>query len=639
MPDIVLASLPFAPLDAPSLGLSLLQAALPARRSRILYFTLAGAEELCGVELYRWVAAGHPATTSLLGEWIARPALFGDEGPEAVAEYLEQVLRRERDTGSPPGAERERRILAARERFPAFLDECARRVLELEPRVVGLTSIFQQHVASLALARRIKTAAPATAVVLGGANCESVMGRETARLFPFVDAVVSGEGDLVFPEVVERLLAGRSPAGLPGVFPGGGAPAEVPDVAPRTTDLDRLPEPGFADFFDAWNATPALSGETPWLPFETARGCWWGEKSHCTFCGLNGGGMAFRRKSPEVAFDQLTRLLDRHPGVPVQAVDNILDPRYFRTLLPRLATRAAGGRPAELFWEIKANLSREQIAALAAAGVRRVQPGIESLADGVLRRMGKGSDAIHNLRLLKWCAEHGVRPFWNLLWGFPGEDPADYRGVSEMLPALHHLPPPDLALPIRLDRFSPNFERRDEMGFTDVAPCPAYRHVYPFDDDALFRLAYFFTYRHADGRDPAAYTRALRDGVEEWRRRYPASRLVQLDRGDRLLILDHRAAAARPMTEIAGLAREICLAADGGVSVATLARRLAGGDEERIEQAMAPLLDDRLLLRFGDRLLALAVAAAPAAAQAAQASSSERARARSAVSNPSVKPS
>ena len=285
MPEIVLASLPFAPLDAPSLGLSLLQAALPVRRSRILYFTLAGAEEVCGVDLYRWVAAGHPATTSLLGEWIARPALFGDEEPAAVAAYLEQVLRRERDTGSPPGAERERRILAARERFPAFLDECARRVLELEPRVVGLTSVFQQHVASLALARRIKTAAPATAVVLGGANCESVMGRETARLFPFVDAVVSGEGDLVFPELVERLLAGRSPAGLPGVFPGGGAPEDVPDVAPRTAELDRLPEPAFADFFDAWSSTPALAGETPWLPFETSRGCWWGEKSHCTFCG------------------------------------------------------------------------------------------------------------------------------------------------------------------------------------------------------------------------------------------------------------------------------------------------------------------------------------------------------------------
>ena len=37
----------------------------------------------------------------------------------------------------------------------------------------------------------------------------------------------------------------------------------------------------------------------PQIPLETSRGCWWGMKHHCIFCGLNGKQMAFQDKSPD----------------------------------------------------------------------------------------------------------------------------------------------------------------------------------------------------------------------------------------------------------------------------------------------------------------------------------------------------
>ncbi len=39
------------------------------------------------------------------------------------------------------------------------------------------------------------------------------------------------------------------------------------------------------------------------VPYETSRGCWWGQKKHCTFCGLNPLGMNYRAKSPERAVE------------------------------------------------------------------------------------------------------------------------------------------------------------------------------------------------------------------------------------------------------------------------------------------------------------------------------------------------
>ena len=49
--------------------------------------------------------------------------------------------------------------------------------------------------ASLALLRRVRELDPGVITMLGGANCETVMGEATHRCFPWVDYVVSGEAD------------------------------------------------------------------------------------------------------------------------------------------------------------------------------------------------------------------------------------------------------------------------------------------------------------------------------------------------------------------------------------------------------------------------------------------------------------
>ena len=80
-----------------------------------------------------------------------------------------------------------------------------------------------------------------------------------------------------------------------------------------------------------------------------------------------------------------------------------------------------------------------------------MQPGIESLIDDVLKLMRKGVSALHNVQLLKWCKEIGVKPHWNVLWGFPGEPAAEYERLARVVPWLRHLPPPRGFGPIRLN--------------------------------------------------------------------------------------------------------------------------------------------------------------------------------------------
>ena len=56
--------------------------------------------------------------------------------------------------------------------------------------------------------------------------------------------------------------------------------------------------------------------------------------------------------------------------------------------------------------------------------------------------MRKGTTALQGVRFLKWARELGLHVVWNLLWGVPGEDPAEYGRIAGLVPLLTHLQPP-----------------------------------------------------------------------------------------------------------------------------------------------------------------------------------------------------
>ena len=323
--DVVLISMPFGPLLTPSIALGLLKASLAPRgiSTKTLYFSLWFAERI-GTRLYR--TAAHSTSGTLAGESIFASALFPQVHPDTEG-YLHGVLEAPRSAfaskvlgAQPEGAAELNGLLEARGKVDRFLDDCLERVIACRPRIVGFTSVFLQHVASLALAKRLKARAPDIFILFGGANCEGVMGAEVIRQFPFVDAVVSGEGDLVFADLVERILAGDASIEMPGVYTQGSrlflSSGDRYAWAPMVRDMDALPVPDYDEFFEQWELIHLDERERTTIQFETSRGCWWGERHHCTFCGLNGATMTYRSKSCQRALDELVALTDRYPGHP-----------------------------------------------------------------------------------------------------------------------------------------------------------------------------------------------------------------------------------------------------------------------------------------------------------------------------------
>jgi ribosomal peptide maturation radical SAM protein 1 len=579
--------------------------------------------ELIGEPLYSKIS-DETLTTDLIGEWIFSNSLFHHQCELETGRYLDEVLRSRANLPTYLGRFVEpmsealiAEIVGARDQSDSFLDRCCETILECRPQIVGFTSVFLQQVASLSLAKRIKSRSPGTFIVFGGANCEGVMGQEMVRQFDFIDSVISGEGEIVFPEMARRVMEGRSLSGLPGVFRRDRSTLrttrEPVTNATPIGHLDDLPVPDYDDYLDQLRHSSLQLSAKPNLLFETSRGCWWGEKHHCTFCGLNGQTMAYRSKTAGRAFAELTHLLERYPGHSLYAVDNILNIDYFKDFIPMLADR---GVEVEMFYEVKANLNKNQLRQLRDAGVSLIQPGIESLSDRVLRMMRKGVKALQNIQLLKWCKELGVVPVWNVLWGFPGEPAAEYDRMAELVPLITHLPPPNFAFTIRLDRFSPNFAQAEQLGFRNLSPYPAYRHVYPLPGEALANLAYYFTFEYTSRQEVGDYVEPLAREIAAWQECYPQTDLFSVEKGERLLLWDTRPIASKPLTVLTGLEKFAYLACD---RIRTPAQILESWklnsdqplDLTTVRRELDALTAQALMVRQDESYLALAVARTP----------------------------
>lgn len=624
MKKVLLLSMPFGALERPALGISLLKADLASSGIscdvRYLTFAFAG---LIGYEDYVWISSDLPYT-AFAGDWTFTQALYGAR-PERDDGYIREVLHQtwQLDESSV------RRLLGLRSAVPPFLDHCMAAIPWASYAMVGFTSTFEQNIASLSLARRVKAAHPDVAVVFGGANWEAEMGQELHRRFSFVDYVCSGEADESFPALARRVLAGKrvddAKAPIPGIVYRSRGTSYSTGSAPLVRTMDALPVPDFSDYFRDLKQSAVASMVAPTLLFETSRGCWWGAKSHCTFCGLNGGSMAFRSKSPRRALDELEYLVDLWQIEFVEVVDNILDMKYFNDVLPALAR--AGSR-IQLFYEVKANLTRRQVQTLHEAGVHRIQPGLESMSDHVLKLMRKGTTALRNIQLLKWCKEFNIAVDWNILYGFPGETREDYASTLRLLPLIRFLQPPAACGPIRLDRFSPYFNSPADFGFKNVRPMVSYKYLYPFDRNSLARIAYYFDYNYDARLDPTGYADEVIAYVYSWQRSPEMGMLCSVLRPDgRLALLDTRSDALRSELVLGGMEQAAYAYCDELHTGQAVARHLrerfpdARFDDRQVIDFLDSLVANRFMVSDGVHYLSLAVPTRPVPRVAAYATS------------------
>lgn len=620
-PAVALVSMPFATLTRPSMALGLLQGVLrrDGMRCKSFYLNLDFAEAV-GTKSYHLGTHLGP-TEFLVGDWAFAEAAFGADAPEADL-YLACLARAWRGGSGQVPAQAQgvlRALRYMRGAAAAFTRRAAEQVLAWRPTIVGCTTSLEQTVASLALLREIKRRDPSVVTMLGGANCETRMGLALHKAFPWVDYLVSGEADGLLPGLCRQIHAGEPGTLAPGVLGPEhrrtGHPRDLPRALER--DLDALPDPEFDDYFIQLCTSKLAPVVRPGLPVETSRGCWWGARHPCTFCGLNGSSMGYRSRQADAVVEALDRQVQRYGVKRLYLVDNILDHGYLKTVIPAMKSRKY-----ELFCEIKANLRSDQVQALKDAGVVWLQPGVESLHSEHLRLMDKGIQGWQNLALIRQCRELGIRLSWLLLWGLPGEHDGWFAEVARLVPFLEHLQPPVGLVRVRFDRYSVYHSRAAEFGL-NLEPVGSLRLIYPLGDEDLRDLAYGFR----DRDDPDAFSaepvvghgfrtlderpgvRELVQAVTRWKKAHagdlPPLLHVEED-GDTLRFLDSRRVATEARFSVHGAERALYLACEGSPRRDALPG-LSGLEPLAADVALAGLVQRGVVLELDGRVLPLAL--------------------------------
>ncbi|MCJ8319316.1 MAG: RiPP maturation radical SAM C-methyltransferase [Colwellia sp.] len=627
-PDVCLINMPYSSITRPSLALGLIENYIAAYGYQVqgIYGNVEFSA-LLGLDQYDVI--DNSFHEHLLGEWTFSRAAFSVSNSEDDEEAQQTNDENFFALFSDITEEVKQQLLSAREQAELYIEQLAAKILANPPKIVGCTSTFQQNCASLALLRKVKAANPDIITLMGGANCEGVMGQTLSEEFRWVDYVFSGECDDVIGDFIDKLMRGVpiTAQNLPFGFISQKATLLVSDnkqvkQPPRgyIEDMSKVAAPIFDFYFstiDELSLSPYINSG---LIVETSRGCWWGAKKHCTFCGLNGVSMEHRVKSPASVIKEFDSLSSKYHITKFEVVDNILPMDYMKTVLPELSKKQAYN----IFYETKSNLKKQHIEKLANAGIRWIQPGFESLNDDFLKLVAKGATAIQNISALKWCRNYGVRVSWNLLCGAPNEKGHWYNEMADIIPLIAHIQPPYKSLiKIRYVRFSPYFNKAASYGLT-LEPLKSYQYIYPLAADKLTNIAYFFDEKSTKQTDvfslensfqyDMAEHKHLQKAVTLWSNTWETAipLMYMSDQVSQIVIIDTRAVATNFTHTLTGIKADIYRLCGEPIAKGRLKDKLSNVqdrqiDDSRLDKALEELVNDKLIIALSNCFMSLAL--------------------------------
>ncbi|HWX41454.1 MAG TPA: RiPP maturation radical SAM C-methyltransferase [Blastocatellia bacterium] len=547
---------------------------------------------------------------SMVGEWIWGKTAFGDEAPQGEDEYFREFASNFHNICRQAGCSIEDLKLLRERAAPAFIDFCLDSVDWSRFGLIGFSVVFQQLLSSVSLTRRLKERYPAIPIIFGGAGFEDDIADEIIRRCPQVDYVHCGDAELSFPEAVRRLNRHESMEGLRGVMWRKNGDVVYAGRAANLQDMDSTPVPDFDEYFYARTEGKYefydQSSEVL-LPIETARGCWWGMKNHCTFCGLNRAGMEFRAKSPGNVVEELESLSSRYGAFHFNAIDNIIAPEYVEDLFGRLARANTDIR---LHYEIRPNLTHSQLREMKRGGLFSVQPGVESLSTHLLKLMKKHTTGMRNLELIKWCTYYRINNLYNILMRFPGETPEDYRVQRDVIAKIPHFQPPYAIVKARADRGSSMFTDPESQSIVRMRPAACYEYIFPKDKFDLNRVSYYFDHEMESTVGEQEYE-AITDLVYQWKgmwegpsrpylnyRKSPSTIAIEDGRGREPILLVY-----------SGRAAELYEHCNDSRSERDIGERFGG--EQWVDDALNEFLSRDLMIHLDGRYLSLALPANP----------------------------
>ncbi|MCX7970263.1 MAG: B12-binding domain-containing radical SAM protein [Negativicutes bacterium] len=300
------------------------------------------------------------------------------------------------------------------------------------PDVIGLSSKTAKFYVLKKIAAQIKRHFPEVTVVAGGphaSSCPIEMLDSTA-----VDAVVIGEGEITFHELITALANGRDLGRVAGIGYRRAGRAVINQPRPLLENLDLLPFPA-KDLVMHYQTVPAdnMGG------IFSSRGC----PFACSFCDARSvWTRRVRRRSPANIVAEIIQIREKYGTSFFTFSDDcfVTDQAHLSAFCRELQASGLPGLPRRQFrwWcEIHPRLvSQPVVEAIAAAGCVAVAIGVESASEKTMQLINKKSSR----QLVKTAARIIKQAGLNLvvfcMIGFPWETREDIMETVEFMEEL-----------------------------------------------------------------------------------------------------------------------------------------------------------------------------------------------------------
>ncbi|MFA7349007.1 MAG: RiPP maturation radical SAM C-methyltransferase [Desulfurivibrionaceae bacterium] len=590
-----LISMPWALFNRPSVQLGALKGYLaqaePDVRVACLHPYLGLAKSI-GLDFYREISQD---------VWLCEGLYAGLLFPEqrgVLQEFLAKRLRQCKGAGAQD-------IESLWQKVDVHLKQWLARQDWNQFELVGFSVCFNQLLASLLAAKQLKALQPHLPIVFGGSSCVAEMGSSLLDVFPWLDYVVHGEGEIPLANLC-RVLAGHQTALAPQVLARNQQRQKEAFTGCQFKSLSDLPTPDYDDYF--LDLRREFSGEpfVPELPVEFSRGCWWGK---CTFCNLNLQWHGYRGKTAAQMEQEVLSLSQRHGCLDFSFTDNVLPGREAPDFFARMAQ---GKKDFRFFAEIRVNQRGEVLKGYRQGGLVAVQAGIEALSQGLLERMRKGATVMENLALMKESVALGIRLDGNLITCFPLSTEAE---VQETLANLDFVLPftPLTGATFFLGHGCEVAEKPGDYGIRAIVQHPNNRKLFP--PSQLQGLTLLINDYRGDRAHQRNLWQPVVKKIRAWQRFHEARRspahlvppLSYRDGGNLLIIRQELPGQATLHHRLRGTSRAIYLACDTVVEFEALARLFPKLGRAQLATFLEELAAKRLLFAQGTRYLALAV--------------------------------
>jgi anaerobic magnesium-protoporphyrin IX monomethyl ester cyclase len=369
--------------------------------------------------------------------------------------------------------------------FARSLQTLSARLRSYDPEVVGVHTKTLMYERSLEIARMARGAGAWT--VAGGPDAVT---RPAAYLDGGFDAVALGEGELTLTETAYAIHHGRPVAGTAGLVTRDGEKLVRGPPRPFLPDLDALPLPAWdlIDMDGYLRQWERRTGERRSAVL-TSRGC----PFDCSWCSKPTFGRTFRQQSPARVLAELRALQDRFQVDYVRFCDDVfgINRAWLEALLDGLT-----GQGLRLKFECLARvdlLKPDLLKRMRTAGLQRVYVGVESGSQKMLDLMNRGTRLSQVERTAQALRDEGVRQFWFLMLGYPGETLEDIEATLKLF-----------------RRFSP-----EEYSVSIAVPIPGTR----FHEAVKDRLTGRARKSRSAGGDSLLYEAAYPQELYRWQQR------------------------------------------------------------------------------------------------------------------------